>query len=111
MHNPAAWDDLVNMHLNITTITKGSVGPVQAACIKHDLPLTEGFQTSSPVKPFLSWTASTTKTLGIFSEQSEARMENGAPANEGKDPSGFLSQIIGNPVTVKLNSGVVYKGE
>lgn len=38
-------------------------------------------------------------------------MENGAPANEGKDPSGFLSQIIGNAVTVKLNSGVVYRGE
>lgn len=38
-------------------------------------------------------------------------MENGAPQNEGKDPSGFLSQIIGNAVTVKLNSGVVYKGE
>lgn len=37
-------------------------------------------------------------------------MENGAPANEGKDPSGFLSQIIGNAVTVKLNSGVVYRG-
>ncbi|KAJ4397100.1 U4/U6-U5 snRNP complex subunit lsm6 [Gnomoniopsis smithogilvyi] len=38
-------------------------------------------------------------------------MENGAPSNEGKDPSGFLSQIIGNSVTVKLNSGVVYRGE
>ncbi|MCJ1389742.1 U4/U6-U5 snRNP complex subunit lsm6 [Xylographa bjoerkii] len=37
-------------------------------------------------------------------------MENGAGA-EGTDPSGFLSEIIGNPVTVKLNSGVVYKGE
>ncbi|KAI9818183.1 MAG: U4/U6-U5 snRNP complex subunit lsm6 [Pycnora praestabilis] len=37
-------------------------------------------------------------------------MENGA-ASEGKDPSGFLSDIIGAPVTVKLNSGVVYKGE
>jgi U6 snRNA-associated Sm-like protein LSm6 len=38
-------------------------------------------------------------------------MENGAPSQgEGKDPSGFLSEIIGNPVTVKLNSGVVYKG-
>ena len=36
-------------------------------------------------------------------------MENGAGA-EGTDPSGFLSEIIGNPVTVKLNSGVVYKG-
>lgn len=36
-------------------------------------------------------------------------MENGAPS-EGKDPSSFLSEIIGAPVTVKLNSGVVYKG-
>lgn len=36
-------------------------------------------------------------------------MENGA-AGEGRDPSGFLSEIIGAPVTVKLNSGVVYKG-
>ena len=39
-------------------------------------------------------------------------MENGAlTQGEGKDPSGFLSEIIGNPVTVKLNSGVVYKGK
>lgn len=39
-------------------------------------------------------------------------MENGnVPQNEGNDPSSFLSDIIGNPVTVKLNSGVVYKGE
>lgn len=37
-------------------------------------------------------------------------MENGTQA-EGKDPSSFLSEIIGNAVTVKLNSGVVYKGE
>jgi U6 snRNA-associated Sm-like protein LSm6 len=36
-------------------------------------------------------------------------MENGANS-EGKDPSSFLSEIIGAPVTVKLNSGVVYKG-
>lgn len=36
-------------------------------------------------------------------------MDNGA-SSEGKDPSGFLSEIIGAPVTVKLNSGVVYKG-
>jgi len=36
-------------------------------------------------------------------------MENGT--SEAKDPSGFLSEIIGAPVTVKLNSGVVYKGE
>jgi U6 snRNA-associated Sm-like protein LSm6 len=37
-------------------------------------------------------------------------MENGTTQGDGKDPSGFLSQIIGAPVTVKLNSGVVYKG-
>lgn len=41
-----------------------------------------------------------------------ATMENGNTAQgEGKDPSSFLSDIIGNPVTVKLNSGVIYKGE
>lgn len=39
-------------------------------------------------------------------------MENGAAnGQDGKDPSSFLSDIIGNAVTVKLNSGVVYKGE
>ncbi|CAG8918020.1 unnamed protein product [Penicillium salamii] len=37
-------------------------------------------------------------------------MENG-PSSEGKDPSVFLSEITGAPVIVKLNSGVVYKGE
>ena len=37
-------------------------------------------------------------------------MENGA-SSEGKDPSAFLSEIIGAPVIVKLNSGVVYKGK
>ncbi|CAJ2501158.1 Uu.00g040110.m01.CDS01 [Anthostomella pinea] len=40
-------------------------------------------------------------------------MENGNVATqaEGKDPAGFLSDILFKPVTVKLNSGVVYKGE
>lgn len=40
-------------------------------------------------------------------------MENGAAQvsnAEGRDPSGFLSEIINSNVTVKLNSGVVYKG-
>lgn len=36
-------------------------------------------------------------------------MENNSQ-NEGKDPSSFLSEIIGSAVIVKLNSGVVYKG-
>lgn len=34
-----------------------------------------------------------------------------APADTSRDPSGFLSEIIGAPVTVKLNSGIVYKGK
>jgi U6 snRNA-associated Sm-like protein LSm6 len=39
-------------------------------------------------------------------------MENGdLNQGEGKDPSNFLAEIIGSPVTVKLNSGVVYKGQ
>lgn len=37
-------------------------------------------------------------------------MENGATPTDGRDPSGFLSEIIGAAVTVKLNSGVIYKG-
>ncbi|KAF2209917.1 hypothetical protein CERZMDRAFT_121967 [Cercospora zeae-maydis SCOH1-5] len=45
-----------------------------------------------------------------------AEPENSPPNGEAaetdaRDPSGFLSEIIGAPVTVKLNSGVVYKGE
>lgn len=36
-------------------------------------------------------------------------MENSS-SSEGRDPSAFLGEIIGAPVTVKLNSGVVYKG-
>lgn len=35
-------------------------------------------------------------------------MENGSA--DARDPSGFLSEIIGAPVIVKLNSGIVYKG-
>src|ERR1700761_6263192 len=34
-----------------------------------------------------------------------------AATSDPKDPASFLSSIIGVPVTVKLNSGVVYKGE
>ncbi|KZZ94734.1 U6 snRNA-associated protein LSm6 [Moelleriella libera RCEF 2490] len=38
-------------------------------------------------------------------------VENGAVSQgEGKDPSSFISDIIHNPVIVKLNSGVIYKG-
>lgn len=37
-------------------------------------------------------------------------MENGEDAASARDPSAFLSEIIGAPVTIKLNSGIVYKG-
>ncbi|KAF8476127.1 hypothetical protein BDZ91DRAFT_711037 [Kalaharituber pfeilii] len=41
--------------------------------------------------------------------------ENGpgvaATADDSKNPSGFLTEIIGAPITVKLNSGVEYRGE
>ncbi|KAF2185120.1 hypothetical protein K469DRAFT_666016 [Zopfia rhizophila CBS 207.26] len=42
-------------------------------------------------------------------------MENGeskgaSGAGDARDPSGFLSEIIGAPVTVKLNSGATFKG-
>lgn len=44
----------------------------------------------------------------------EDKMSGESPAPNGagdnRDPSGFLSEIINRPVTVKLNSGVVYKG-
>jgi U6 snRNA-associated Sm-like protein LSm6 len=36
---------------------------------------------------------------------------NGATSADSRDPSTFLTSIIGVPVTVKLNSGIVYKGE
>lgn len=43
-------------------------------------------------------------------------MENHTPAaasapSDSKDPSAFLGEIIGVPVTVKLNSGIVYTGK
>jgi hypothetical protein len=43
-----------------------------------------------------------------FNMSAPAQAANGA--GDAKDPSGFLSEIIGAPVTVILNSGVVYKG-
>jgi U6 snRNA-associated Sm-like protein LSm6 len=52
-----------------------------------------------------------TQTSRRTTTQSRIKMENGTTQGEGKDPSGFLSDIIGSQVTVKLNSGVVYKGK
>ncbi|KAF2259848.1 LSM domain-containing protein [Lojkania enalia] len=43
----------------------------------------------------------------------DIQLENGNLGREqvtARDPSGFLSQIIGAPVTIKLNSGITYKG-
>ncbi|KAK0812179.1 U4/U6-U5 snRNP complex subunit lsm6 [Friedmanniomyces endolithicus] len=56
-----------------------------------------------------------TQTPGFYKNTSPSRMSAPAPTANGaadsRDPSGFLSEIIGAPVTVKLNSGVTYKGE
>lgn len=58
----------------------------------------------------------TTNSEGNRRERSKGEgfkteMENGGTTQgEGKDPSGFLGEIINSAVTVKLNSGVVYKG-
>lgn len=47
-------------------------------------------------------------SIFIVKMSAAAPAQNGA--NDARDPSGFLSEIIGAPVTVKLNSGVVYRG-
>jgi len=39
-------------------------------------------------------------------------MENGNVTQaEDKGPQAFIAEITGNPVTVKLNSGAIFKGE
>ena len=67
--------------------------------------LVSGFETFSPGTQlhFILSFSSTAKD-----NMSTVAASNGAM--DAKDPSGFLSEIIGAPVTVKLNSGVVYKG-
>jgi hypothetical protein len=43
--------------------------------------------------------------------EEEVKLENGEQtAGDARDPSGFLGEIIGAEVTVKLNSGLVYRG-
>jgi len=49
------------------------------------------------------------QTLPHFTYPASLIMENGG-APSARDPSGFLTEISGAPVTVKLNSGVVFKG-
>ena len=38
-------------------------------------------------------------------------LSTASPSADPKDPASFLSSIIGAAVTVKLNSGIVYRGE
>lgn len=47
----------------------------------------------------------------LLSRQYSMAEPNGTASTDSRDPSTFLTSIIGVPVTVKLNSGVVYKGE
>lgn len=46
---------------------------------------------------------------GSHNLRSKTSMENGA-STTSSDPSSFLSEIIGAPVKVKLNSSVEYRG-
>lgn len=73
------------------------------------IPKTSAITSTTPLRaifPYFNPTSRITST-----SQSQVEMENGTVSQgEGKDPSGFLSEIIGSSVTVKLNSGVVYKG-
>ena len=54
------------------------------------------------------FTSANDTSIFIVTMSAAAPAQNGA--NDARDPSGFLSEIIGAPVTVKLNSGVVYRG-
>jgi U6 snRNA-associated Sm-like protein LSm6 len=47
--------------------------------------------------------------LPSYSFTHPTTMENGM-SSESKDPATFLTEILGSPVTIKLNSGVIYKG-
>jgi len=66
---------------------------------------------SLPIQSLLQREFRVLKIVGYiqFPASSLNTMENGS-SSEGKDPSAFLGEIIGAPVIVKLNSGVVYKG-
>jgi len=59
----------------------------------------------------VSFTSPNQTSAYKFPMSASDEVAGGDLAGDGKDPSGFLSEIIGAPVTVKLNSGVVYKGE
>ncbi|KAJ8603568.1 hypothetical protein MRB53_042111 [Persea americana] len=57
-----------------------------------------------------SQSSSVLKTGAVAIDRPKAgTMENGS--KDASDPAAFLGEITGAPVTVKLNSGVVYKGE
>lgn len=61
-----------------------------------------------PAHPLPSTYPHTPRLSHITKMSAPAVPTNGA--GDARDPSGFLSEIIGAPVTVKLNSGVVYRG-
>lgn len=68
----------------------------------------------SPCTKIYAKVMCTFQTIFDFTSIADISMSAPNPAPNGaadaRDPSGFLSEIIGAPVTVKLNSGVVYKG-
>lgn len=50
-----------------------------------------------------------THTPSLAQQQQQQNNDSDGGNNSG-DPSGFLGEIVNSPVTVKLNSGVVYRG-
>jgi len=73
--------------------------------------------TTEPLPPTITPPQEAKRAGHNYTTMSASPVNNGAAAagaptsvNEARDPSGFLSEIIGAPVTVKLNSGVVYRG-
>lgn len=65
-----------------------------------------------PFHPTLSLTNPTSHHPSQTPPQKPTTMtEPNTDVPSTSDPSGFLSEIIGAPITVKLNSGVEYRGK
>lgn len=99
-------------------LTCGSEAALPSSSIKHirsiqrTIPLS--LRTNIRETRFLEGATKEQEYIYTMSASPVNNSSNGAAAptsvNEARDPSGFLSEIIGAPVTVKLNSGVVYRG-
>lgn len=74
--------------------------------VEHSL--SDVYISSTTKSPFIQVISSRNAIKDLLTQAMEDNVTN---STSSKDPASFLSSIIGAPVTVKLNSGVVYKGE